>query len=355
VTAVGAIAPGLPAPEATAPGTGGVRRAYRAERRKLTAHLATRLLVVLCAIGPFAFTAVLKAQSGTPADALFGIWVHSSGFAVSLVVLGFAGSWGFPLMAGVLCGDVFSAEDRYGTWKTILTRSRTRRELFAGKLLAAAAFSCALVALTAACSVVAGLVFVGDGSLVSLSGTLLPPGRSLALVVIAWVVCVPAVLAYAGLAVLFSVATRNGIVGVIGPSLVALLTQLLDLIGRGVWVHMLLIGSAFDAWHGLLTVPAFFGPLGISLLVSLVWIGCSLGGSWLLLRRRDFAGTAGGRAAGWSMPLRVRRHGRRRAAGDRRQLGPRGRHPPAPRRRRHAGVQPHHAPAAAPAGAGRPR
>jgi ABC-2 type transport system permease protein len=102
------------------------------------------VLALVCLVGPFAFAAVLKLQTGSPADTLLGVWVHSSGLAISLVILGFAGSWGFPLVAGVLAGDMFSAEDRYGTWKTVLTRSRTRREVFAGKLLAAMTFSVAL-------------------------------------------------------------------------------------------------------------------------------------------------------------------------------------------------------------------
>ena len=106
------------------------------ELQKLLAQLTTRLLALLALLGPFAFAALLKVQSGTPSDALFGAWVHTSGFAVSLVILGFAGSWGFPIIAGVLAGDLFSSEDRYGTWKTILTRSCTREEVFAGKVLA---------------------------------------------------------------------------------------------------------------------------------------------------------------------------------------------------------------------------
>ena len=91
-------------------------------------------------------------QSGTPSDALFGVWVHSSGFAVSLVILGFAGSWGFPIIAGVLAGDLFSSEDRHGTWKTILTRACTREDVFAGKLLAAGTWAIGLTALLAASS-----------------------------------------------------------------------------------------------------------------------------------------------------------------------------------------------------------
>ncbi len=43
--------------------------------------------------------------------------------------------------------------------------------------------------------------------------------------------------------------------------MLALLTQLLDLVGRGVIVHMLLIGSGFDGWHGLFVAHPFFGPM----------------------------------------------------------------------------------------------
>ena len=117
--------------------------------------------------------------------------------------------------------------------------------------------------------------------------------------------CLPAVLAYASLAVLFSVATRSGIVGVLGPVIVALLTQLLALIGKGVIVHMLLIGTAFDAWHGLFADRVFLGPWLVSLLVCGLWISGCLGASWRILRRREFV--AGGERAGspWAIPARV--------------------------------------------------
>jgi ABC-type multidrug transport system ATPase subunit len=117
-----------------------VLSAARIERRKLASQLPLRLLIVITALGPIVFAVLLQIQSGTPADALFGVWVHTSGVAGWLVVLGFAGTWGFPIIAGALAGDLFASEDRRGTWKTILTRSRTVGELFAGKVIAAATF-----------------------------------------------------------------------------------------------------------------------------------------------------------------------------------------------------------------------
>jgi ABC-2 type transport system permease protein len=282
-----------------------VASVYRAERRKLLAQLSTRVLALVCALGPIAFGVVLSLQSGVPADSLLGVWVHSSGYAVSLVVLGFAGYLGFPLLAGTLAGDIFSSEDRYGTWKTVLTRSRSRQEVFAGKVLAAATFSVALTALTALSSLAAGLLVTGDQPLVGLDGTVLPAGECLWLVLASWALCMLPMLAFTSLALLFSVATRNGIFGVLGPVLVGLAMQLLALIGSGTWVHMLLVGSAFNDWVGLLGAHKFYGPLLIGSCVSVLWIVACLGASWLILRGRDYAGAPVARRPGWVVPVRA--------------------------------------------------
>jgi len=284
---------------------GAVRRVYRTERRKLASQLAIRLVALICLVGPFVFTGILKVQSGSPTDTLYGVWVHSSGFAVSLVLLAFAGSWGFPIIAGIVAGDMFSSEDRYGTWKLVLTRSVTRRDVFFGKLLAAATFLIGLVVLTAVSSLLAGVLLVGDQPLVSLSGTLFSSGKSLALVLISWLECILPALAFGSLAVLFSIATRNGIMGVIGPGLVALAMQLLLLVGSGIWMHMLLVGSAFGGWHALFDAHPFYGPLLVGVIVSVLWTAACLSAAWAILGRRDFAGTPANRRPGWAIPVRV--------------------------------------------------
>jgi len=305
VSATHAVRPGEAVPGPRARSHGDVWHVYRAERRKLSTQLATRLLALFCVLGPFAFAGVLKIQSGSPADTLFGVWVHQSGFALSLVVLSFCGAWGFPVLAGVLCGDIFASEDRYGTWKMVLTRSSTRRDVFAGKLLAAVTFSVGLLVLLAVSSLVAGLLLVGDGALVDLGGRTLSTGHSLLLVLAAWLLNLLPMLAFTSLAVLLSIATRNGIVGVVGPALIALVMQLLLLVGSGVWLHLLLASSAFQDWYALFTTHPFFGPLIVACIVSLIWIVVSLGGAWLLIRRRDYAGTTVSRRPGWVVPVRV--------------------------------------------------
>jgi hypothetical protein len=127
----------------------------------------------------------------------------------------------------------------------------------------------------------------------------------LALTVVSWIICVLPLLAYTSLAILFSVATRNGILGVLGPLLVALVAQLLDLIGKGVIVHELLIGSAFDGWHGLFTSHPFLGQALVGSLVSVIWIAACLTVSWRIMRRRDFLTALSGRAPSWTTPVKV--------------------------------------------------
>ena len=278
---------------------------YRVELEKLLAQLAIRVLVLVCALGPFAFGAVLKIQSGTPTDAVFGVWVHSTGVATSLVILSFAGSWGFPLMAGVVAGDMFSSEDRNNTWKMILVRSCTRGEVFTGKLLAAVTLTSALLVLTIVSSIAAGAVFFGAHALVGLTGQLIASGHAVALTVLVWLVCLVPLLAYTSIAVLFSIMTRNGIMGVVGPVLVALVTTLLGLIGSGVWMHLLLVGSTFTAYFALFTAHPYFGPLLVSVAANLLWAIGALAASWAILRRRDFVPRVASRRSTWVAPLRV--------------------------------------------------
>jgi ABC-2 type transport system permease protein len=283
----------------------GLRDAYTVELQKLFAQLPTRLVALMAVVGPLAFAVLLKVQSATPSDALFGSWVHASGFAVSLVILGFAGTWGFPIIAGLLAGDLFASEDRHGTWKTILTRSCTREDVFAGKVLAVGTTVIGVAALLAVASLLAGTLLVGAHSMVNLGGALVSPGRLLALTLVSWLYCVLPLLAYTSLAILFSIATRNGILGVLGPLIVALATQLLDLIGKGVIVHLGLIGSAFDGWHGLFEPHPFLGPLAVSSAVCLIWIAACLAASWRIVRRRNFASRTNTRRSSWTAAARV--------------------------------------------------
>src|SRR5262249_17533859 len=156
------------------------------ELAKLREQTAVRLVLAACLVAPVGFALLMRLQSAVPADTLFGRWAATTGFATALTVLGFAGAWGLPLVAGVMGGDVFSAEDRHRTWKTMLTRSCGRGEVFAAKVLAAAAYTTLATGLLALAGLLAGVALVGTDPLVGLSGQLVAPGHAYELVLAAW-------------------------------------------------------------------------------------------------------------------------------------------------------------------------
>src|SRR5262249_56287213 len=139
-----------------------------------------------CVIAPIGFAIVIRIQDSVPEDTLFGRAVKESGFAVSLVVLGFAALWALPVLTSIVGGDAFASEDRHGTWKTVLTRSRSRSDLFAGKVLASLGFTALAVAVLAASSIVSGLLVIGRQPVIDLSGMLVEPSPALVQGTLAW-------------------------------------------------------------------------------------------------------------------------------------------------------------------------
>ncbi|MFB6945134.1 ABC transporter permease [Streptomyces sp. NPDC060286] len=267
---------------------GGARTVYLWELEKLTAQWRIRAVLVLCLVAPFLFALGLRAQDTLPSDTLFGRWAHDSGFAVPLVVLGFAGQWALPLLVCLVAGDIFSSEDHHGTWKTILTRSRTRGQIFAGKTLAAVTYSAVVVLLLGAGSLAAGVLVIGHQPLVGLSGQEIGAGRAAGIVVESWLYMLLPCLAFTALGVFFSLATRHSAAGIGAPAVLGLLLQLVSLVDGLGPVRRLLPTTAFDAWHGLTTDPAFHRPLVTGAYVS---AGCAvvfLAAGHLLMLRRDF-------------------------------------------------------------------
>jgi len=268
----------------------GVLASLRMEWAKLAAQRKTWAVLATCLAGPFAFAVAMKLQSSLPEDTLFGRSVKTSGFALPLVVLGFAASWAFPVLTSIVGGDLFASEDRFGTWPTLLTRSRTRAEIFAGKVLTAMTFSLASVALLAASSVLAGVLVIGRQPLLGLSGNLLPAGPSMLLVLAAWASVVPAVLAFTALAILVSVATRSSAAGVGLPVLVGFAMEMTSLLDAPDVVRLALLTPPLVAWHALFTEHPYFGPLTHGAAISGAYFVFCLVVAYRLMRERDLGG-----------------------------------------------------------------
>jgi ABC-2 type transport system permease protein len=278
----------MAAVEAPAPSRVSVARAYRFEMVKLLAQWRVRLLILACWIGPAVAVAVVSQQTSLPADTLFGRWMHATGWAGALVVLGVAGYWVLPLITSVVAGDVFSSEDRLGTWRHLLVAVRSPRRIFVAKALASLTVLLTMIAGLAASGIVGGLVGVGGRPLIGLDGHTLSPGDALGKILLAWVCVLAPTLALAAIGLLGSVALGRSPMGLLLPACVGIGLQLAQALPMPAAVRLALPGYAYLSWNGLFTSPQQLGPLLIGIAVSLAWALTATAMAYLLFTRRDF-------------------------------------------------------------------
>lgn len=180
-----------------------VLRGYRFELIKLLSQWRLRLLILASRLVPTALVSELSRQNSLPADTVFGRWMHTTGWAGSLVVLGFVGTYALPLLTSVVAGDVFAAEDRLGTWRHLLVAIRSPRLIFAAKALASLTVIAVMVA-GLACSSAAAVLVVGNRPLIGLDAHVLASADTAGKVVLAWLSVFAPTLALAAIGLLGS-------------------------------------------------------------------------------------------------------------------------------------------------------
>jgi ABC-2 type transport system permease protein len=195
-----------------------------------------------------------------------------------------------PLLTAIVAGDIFASEDHHGTWKTILTRSVSRTSFFVAKTVAAVGFATVVLLVLGTSTIVASVAIGGHGDLTGLTGQLIPDQEAWRLVSASWLSAIPPTIAFTGLAVLFSVWSRSVAVGVAAPVVVGMVMQLVGATGGAEAVRPYLPTTAYEAWHGFLASPPFYGPFITGLVTSAVWTLLTLGVALVLLRRRDITG-----------------------------------------------------------------
>jgi ABC-2 type transport system permease protein len=239
---------------------------------------------------PVAVVLVVHSQPRPPKDTLFGRFATENGFAMALLILGFATQWVLPLLTAIVAGDIFANEDQHGTWKTVLTRSMSRSRLFWAKALVATVFALLALVLLAASTIAASLLVVGHRPLTGLSGQTIAPSHALTLVSASWAAMALPMVGFTCLAVLFSVWSRNGAVGIAAPVVIGLVMQLIGALGGIETLRPYLLSTPFEAWHGLLAEPRFTGPLLSGVVTSAGWSVVCLVAAFLIMRRRDITG-----------------------------------------------------------------
>jgi ABC-2 type transport system permease protein len=282
--------PLLPAAPAVARSRPGFGAALVWETRKLRAQLRTKALLLGAVLVPVAVVLIVGHQSRPPKDTLFGRFATENGFAMALLVLGFASQWVLPLLTAIVAGDIFASEDQHGTWKTVLTRSISRSKLFWAKSVVAIVFGLVALALLAASTIVSSIVLVGHQPLTGLSGQTIGARSALELVGASWAAMALPIIGFTCLALLFSIWSRNAAVGIAAPVVLGLVMQLVGALGGIETLRPFLLTTPFEAWHGLLAEPRFTGPLLDGVVTSAGWSVVCLAAGFLIMRRRDITG-----------------------------------------------------------------
>jgi len=268
----------------------GVARVYRWEIAKLLAQKRTYLGLGSATLVPVVFVVVLVLQTGGPNDVPLGRYIRDTGLAVPFVVLFFMSIWGLPLITALVAGDIVASESQNGTLKTILTRSRQRGEVFAGKTLAAISYTLAVVVAMGFVGLVAGSIAWGFHPLTSLSGTQVTPGHGLGLLAASLAVYTLPLVGIAAFGLMLSTVTRNSAAAVVGTLMWALLMQLLGVLPGTESFRPYLLGTQFDAWHGFLRTPADWVPVVRAIWVCGLYITLPLFVAYTVFVRRDVAG-----------------------------------------------------------------
>lgn len=268
----------------------GLGSCLRWEVRKLRAQLRTGAVLAAAVIMPIPVVVIIHGQTRPPKDTLFGRFATENGFALALLILGFAAQWALPLLTAIVAGDIFASEDQHGTWKTVLTRSAGRGRMFWAKTIAACGFTVLVLALLAASTIASSVLIVGHQPLVGLTGQTIPAPTALALVGASWATMLPPMLAFTCLSLLLSVWSRNPAVGIAAPVVIGMVMQLVGALGGVEAIRPFLLSTSSESWHGLLTSPRFTGPLVEGSLACAAWAVVCLVAAFLILRRRDITG-----------------------------------------------------------------
>lgn len=275
---------------AAVPRRPGLGAATRWELRKLRAQARTRWTLLACLLAPIVVVVIIDRQGRPPKDTLYGRYIHHSGFAVPLLMLGFATQWVLPLLTALVAGDIFASEDQHGTWKTVLTRGTSRAQLFWAKTITALVFAVTMLVVLATSTIIASVLVVGHQPLVGLSGQLIPSGTAARLVVESWATSLAPLVGFTCLAILLSVKARSTAFGIAAPVVIGMVMSLVGGLGGIEAIRPLLLTTPFESWHGLLAQSPFTGPLTSGLLVCAAWSAITLALAFFALRGRDITG-----------------------------------------------------------------
>jgi len=265
-------------------------RVYGWETRKLVRQKRTWWGLGAAVVYALAFVLALslKKNAGIPPDIQLAKQVTHTAAVLPLALLAFATFFGAPIISSLVAGDIVSSEDANNTLKMILTRSTSRGAIYWAKVLAAATYGVALVAVLFVTSVAGSLIAWGLHGATLLDGRHVTGGHALGLDALAYLTYLLPMAVLVAVAVFLSAATRNSAAAIVGTVIFSLAFQGLAVLPGVKDAKNWLLPKQFDAWESL------FGQsgesIGRALVACAVYTLVPLVAGWVVFSRRDVAG-----------------------------------------------------------------
>lgn len=194
-----------------------------------------------------------------------------------------------PLFACMVCGDLMASEAADGTLRTLLCRPVTRLSLALSKYLVGIVYTLALTLGTGLVAYLAGLVFLGKGSLIIHGGGIwiLPEREAVVRLAAAYALIAAAMVAVGSIS--FAVSTflsnSNGAIAVAIAILYgSVVVQEIEYFAP---VKPFLLTTHLDYWRKLFLGPVDMGQYGTSLMVMAIYSLASLAIGVIIFQRKD--------------------------------------------------------------------
>lgn len=263
---------------------------WRWELRKLLSQKRTYIGIGAAGLLPVLFVVVMALQRGGPYDVPLGHNLRRTGVVLALVVLTFASRFGAQLVTALVAGDIVAGEDSGGTLKLILTRSVTRGQILAGKVLACFTYVLALLGALLAAGLVAGLAAWGFRPVTDISRVHVSALHALGLTFASVGLFAAPLAAIAAFGIFLSVVTRNSAAAIVGTLVYSLVQEAVAGLVHLPFFRHYLLSDQLDGWHGLFQTPVDWTPVVRTIWVSAIFAAVPLAVAFAVFRRRDVTG-----------------------------------------------------------------
>lgn len=269
------VAPG-PGTSLPAPGRAPLTRLLRSELRWVLRRPRTQIALGLLALVPV-LIGIGIVVADTPGGPGLVRQVAGNGLVLPVAALSISLALLLPLVVAMAAADALAGESAHGTLRGLLLAPVSRARLVLVKTVGVLAVATAAVTAVVAMGIATGLVLVGGGDLLTLSGTEVGFGAGLARVALAAVWTVGQLAAVGAVALAVSSCTDHPLVVLAATLGGAIVSGVLYAIPALDWLHPLLLTTGWPAIADVLRDPLPFDGLLTSTYRAACYLALGLG------------------------------------------------------------------------------